>query len=82
MGGSGYRPSRDTVAALYGAVRDWPMLRHNSDGISLPYCNGKSPANLPGQFVTVWQRNPHRLFVTVRQYTFIIASSRLGRGHV
>lgn len=37
MGGSGYRPSRDTVAVLYGAVRGWPMLRHKSDGISGPY---------------------------------------------
>jgi hypothetical protein len=39
MGGSGYRPSRDTVAALYGAVRGWRMLRHKSDAISLPYSN-------------------------------------------
>lgn len=37
MGGSGYRPSRDTAAALYGAERGWPMLRHKSDGISGPY---------------------------------------------
>lgn len=56
MGGSGYRPSRDTVAVLYGAVRGWPMLRHKSDGISGPLGNGKSsisicrgiPKNDPG----------------------------------
>lgn len=56
MGGSGYRPSRDIVATLYGAVRGWPMLRHKSDGISGPLGNGKSrlsiveyiPKNDPG----------------------------------
>lgn len=56
MGGSGHRPSRDAVAALYGAVKDWPMLRHKSDGISGPLGNGKSsisicrgiPKNDPG----------------------------------
>lgn len=56
MRGSGYRPSRDAVAAPYGAVSGWPMLRHKSDGISGPYSNGKSrriymssiPKNDPG----------------------------------
>lgn len=56
MGGSGYRPSRDAVAVLYGAVRGWPMLRHKSDGISGPLgigslavsiCRG-IPKNYPG----------------------------------
>lgn len=44
MGGSGYLPSWDTVAALYGAVRGWPMLRHKSDGISGPYGIEETPA--------------------------------------
>lgn len=56
MGGSGYRHSRDTVAALYGAVRDWPKLPVNRSTISGPLGNGKPrvsicrgiPKNDPG----------------------------------
>lgn len=47
MEGSGYRPSRDTVAALYEAVRGWPMLRHKSDAISLPYGIEERPRSRP-----------------------------------
>jgi hypothetical protein len=46
MGGSGYRPSRDTVAALYGAVRRSPQMRQTAPGISGPYSNGKAPVSI------------------------------------
>ena len=41
MGGSGYRPSRDAVAALYGAVWGPAQMGQTGPDISGPYCNGK-----------------------------------------
>ena len=37
MRGSGYRPSRDAVAALYGAVMRSAQMRQTAPGISGPY---------------------------------------------
>ena len=56
MGGSGHRPSWDTVAALYGAVRRSAQMGQTAPGISGPLGNGKPlvsicrgiPKNDPG----------------------------------
>ena len=46
MGGSGYRPSQDTVAALYGAVWGPAQMRQTAPGISGPLGNGKSSVSI------------------------------------
>lgn len=56
MEGSGYRPSRDTVAALYGAVRGWPNCRPCTRDISGPYSIVEHPRSRLVPFSTVWHR--------------------------